>query len=49
MLEAQAPKGSAPDPFEHEQRAAEAAARDGRNGHSSDEQVIVPPEPPTTE
>ncbi len=49
MLEAQAPEGAAPDPFEQKQRAAEAAARDGRNGHSADEQVVVPPDPPTTE
>jgi PPK2 family polyphosphate:nucleotide phosphotransferase len=49
MLEAQAPEGAAPDPFEHEQRAAEAAASDGRNGHSADAQVVVPPDAPTAE
>jgi PPK2 family polyphosphate:nucleotide phosphotransferase len=32
-LEAQAPKGAAPDPFEHEQRAARAATSDGGNGN----------------
>ncbi len=48
-LEAQAPEGAHADPFEHEQRAAEAAAKDGRNGHSADAQVVVPPDPPTTE
>jgi PPK2 family polyphosphate:nucleotide phosphotransferase len=48
-LEAQAPEGAAPDPFEHEQRAAEAAASDGRNGHSADAPVVVPPDLPTTE
>ena len=48
-LEAQAPDGAHADPFEHEQRAAEAAAKDGRNGHSADAQVVVPPDPPTTE
>jgi PPK2 family polyphosphate:nucleotide phosphotransferase len=48
-LEAQAPEGAAPDPFEHKQRAAEAAASDGRNGHSADAPVVVPPDPPTTE
>jgi len=46
-LEAQAPKGAAPDPFEHEQVAA--AASDGRNGHEPEQQVIAPADGSTAE
>ena len=42
-LEAQAPEGAPADPFEHEQRAAAAAASDGRNGHEPDLPVMAPP------
>jgi len=42
-LEAQAPAGAPADPFEHEQRAAAAAASDGRNGHEPDLPVVAPP------
>jgi len=48
-LEAQAPKGAAPDPFEREQRAARAAARDGRNGHEAERQVAAPAHGSTSE
>ena len=48
-LEAQAPEGAPRDPFEREQRAAKAAASDGRNGHSADAPIVVPPDPPPAE
>jgi PPK2 family polyphosphate:nucleotide phosphotransferase len=48
-LEAQAPAGAPRDPFEQEQRAAKAAASDGRNGHSADAPIVVPPDPPPAE
>jgi PPK2 family polyphosphate:nucleotide phosphotransferase len=48
-LEAQAPEGARPDPFEHEQRAAEVAASDGRNGHEPKAQVAPPPDSATSE
>jgi PPK2 family polyphosphate:nucleotide phosphotransferase len=41
-LEAQAPEGAHPDPFEHEQTAAKVAASDGRNGHEPEAQVAPP-------
>jgi len=48
-LEAQAPEGARADPFEHEQRAARAAASDGRNGHESQPQALAPADDSTTE
>ena len=45
-LEAQAPKGAVPDPFEREQRAA---ASDGRNGQESDQQAVAPADGSTSE
>jgi hypothetical protein len=48
-LEAQAPEGAHPDPFEHEQKATTAAASDGRNGHEADTQLAPPPDPATSE
>ena len=48
-LEAQAPKGAAPDPFEHEQRAAAAAAGEDRNGHEPEQQVVAPADGSTAE
>ncbi len=41
-LEAEAPEGAAPDPFEHA-----LAQEDGRNGHRA-EQEVPAPEPPTS-
>jgi PPK2 family polyphosphate:nucleotide phosphotransferase len=49
MLEAQAPKGAAPDPFEHEQMAAGASASDSRNGHEPDQEVAAPSDQSTSE
>ena len=48
-LEAQAPKGAAPDPFEREQNAASVAASDGRNGHEPEQRVAPPSDPSTSE
>ncbi len=47
-LEAQAPKGAAPDPFEHELRKARVTT-DGRNGHETETQVAVPSDGPTSD
>jgi PPK2 family polyphosphate:nucleotide phosphotransferase len=48
-LEAQAPKGAAPDPFERQQKAARAAASDGRNGHQPERQPAAPADGSTSE
>jgi PPK2 family polyphosphate:nucleotide phosphotransferase len=48
-LEAQAPEGAHRDPFEYEERAAEAAASDGRNGHKPEQQVVAPADESTAE
>ena len=48
-LEAQAPEGAAPDPFEHEQMAASASASDSRNGHEPDQEVAAPSDESTSE
>ena len=47
-LEAQAPKGAAPDPFERRQKAARAAS-DGRNGHEPERQPAAPADGSTSE
>ncbi|HTP23011.1 MAG TPA: polyphosphate kinase 2 family protein [Solirubrobacteraceae bacterium] len=49
ILEAQAPKGAAPDPFEEESSAASAHASDGRNGHEPDQEVRAPSDQPASE
>jgi len=48
-LEAQAPEGAAPDPFEHEQRTAAGTATDSRDGHEPDRQVPAPANGSTSE
>jgi PPK2 family polyphosphate:nucleotide phosphotransferase len=48
-LEAQAPEGAHPDPFEDGLQAAEPATQDGRNGHVADAQVLPPADAPASE